>query len=140
MTRRSRITLLLAIAFVAVIALAVYWVTRGPSAERLLGAPLPPSAKVIDIADRSGMFGGDYFAVIEMSESDFRALVQRMGLFHRPDLLEYWLFALRAPTDIQSWKVTEINDENTFFGDQRESTYLVARYEGGKMYFKVHVY
>jgi hypothetical protein len=86
------------------------------------------------------MFGGDYFAVIEMSETDFRGLVQRMGLFNRADLLDYWSTALHAPSDVASWDVSATNDANTFFGDQRHSTYLVARYERGRMYFKVHVY
>lgn len=140
MTRRSCISLMIVIVILAVVGFAVYAVTRGPSAEQLLGVPLPPSAKVVNTADKGGLFGGDCFAVIEMSESDFRGLVQQMGLSNRADLLDYWPMALRAPNDIGSWDVSETNDANTFFGDQRHSTYLVARYERGRMYFKLHVY
>ena len=140
MTRRFRVTLLAATAVAGVIAVAAYALTRGPSAEQLLGVSLPPSARVIDKADRAGMFGGDYFVVIELPGSDFQALVRKMGLLHRADLLDHWPAALRAPNDLRSWTVSETNDANTFFGDQRRSTYLVARYERGRMYYKVHVY
>lgn len=140
MTRPTQITLLATIAIAGAVVIAMYVVTRGPSAERLLGVPLPPSAKVLETADRAGMFGGDYFVIIQMPESDFQALVQKLGLVHRADLLDYWPSALRAPDDLRSWNVTETNDANTYFGDQRHSTYLVARYENGRMYYRVHVY
>lgn len=140
MKSRFKIRQLVAVGIIAAIAFWIYTIFRGPSAEELLGVSLPPSAKVIDTADRAGMFGGDYFAIIEMTEDDFAGLIQRMGLLHRPNLLNYWSGALRAPKDVRFWNVSEINDENTFFGDKRHSTYLVARYERGKMYYKVHVY
>lgn len=134
-SRRIKFTLAAVLASAAVVSC---W-PRGSSAERLLGVPVPPSARVIDVVDRAGSFGGDSYVVLEMPEADFRVLVRRIGLFHRPDLLEYWPGALDAH-GVVSWHASAINDDGTFFGDQRPSTYLVARYEGGRMYYKVHVY
>ena len=84
------------------------------------------------------MFGGDYYVSAAMSESEFTNLAIRLNLRHRPDLLEYWSSALRAQST-PWWIVTETNDQNTVFGE-RPSTYLVGRYENGRLYFKCHVY
>jgi hypothetical protein len=110
------------------------------SAEELLEGPLPPTAKVLVVSDQAGMFGGVYYTVIEMSEADYKQLVKRMGMVHRADLLDFWSFALSGPENVDWWKVSSINDANTVFSDKKDSTYLVARYEDGKMYFKVYVY
>jgi hypothetical protein len=138
--KSSRRLMVFAIIALSAIAGGGSYLTRGPSAEELLGVPLPASARVLHLADRAGLFGGDYFVVIEMPEADFQQLVVKLALVHRPDLLQYWPNALGAPKEIEWWNLNQVNDENTFFGDQRHSTYLVARYEGGKMYYKVHVY
>ena len=60
------------------------------------------------------------------------------GLRHRADLLQYWPSALHAQ-DAAWWTVTATNDSDTLFGEQ-SSTYLVARYESGRLFFKRHVY
>ena len=108
------------------------------SAEQILGCPLPPSATDIRFADKAGMFGGDYYVSAAMPASDFTNLLSRLNLRHRPDLLEYWSRALHAQST-PWWTVTVTNDHNTVFGE-RPSTYLVARYEKGRLYFKCHVY
>jgi len=73
-----------------------------------------------------------------MSATDFSNVVSRLALRHRPDLLDYWSGALSAQRT-PWWSVTQTNDQFTLFGED-DSTYLVARYENGRLYFKRHVY
>jgi len=108
------------------------------SAETL-GVHLPPSASDIRFSDRAGMFGGDYYVSAVISRGDFQRIVSQLGLRHRSDLLEYWPGALTAH-DTPWWTVSSVNDSDTYFGDSVESTYIVARYEGGRIFLKYHVY
>jgi len=71
-----------------------------------------------------------------MPREDYQALVRRLGLRHRPDLLDDWSSALEAQ-DTPWWTVSAVN---TYFGDSEESTYIVTRYEDGRLFFKCHVY
>jgi hypothetical protein len=146
----TKILLALVLAASAVIALsvgAVAWVVvfgrRHESveqrAERVIGAPLPPSASDVRFSDQGGMFGGDYLVSAAMTRDDFLGIVKRLGLRNRPDLLDYWPTALDNHST-PWWAVSSANDEDTYFGDSEESTYFVARYEGGRLYFKCHVY
>ena len=76
MKRRSRILMLTAVA-VALMLGGFCLYPRGLSAKQLLEAPLPSDARVLHIASRAGMFGGDYYTVIEMSERIFARLSLR---------------------------------------------------------------
>ena len=121
-----------------IFALVAYGCSRSPSAHEILGTPLPASAADIRVANKGGLFGGDSYLSASITRQDFVALVQQLGLRHRADLLEYWPSALRAQ-DATWWTVTATNDSDTLFGEQ-SSTYLVARYESGRLFFKRHVY
>lgn len=101
--------------------------------------PLPPSASDIHASDRAGMFGGDYYVSAAMSRGEYQQLVRQLGLRRRRDLLDYWPSALAAH-DTPWWAVSAINDEDTYFGDSETSTYIVTRYENGRLYLKHHVY
>lgn len=108
-------------------------------AEKVIGAALPESATDIRVAHQGGLFGGDSFVSARMSRADFEKMVSGLCLRNRPDLLQYWLTALRG-ADIEWWDVSDTNDQDTYFGDCDESTYLVVRFENERMFFKRHVY
>lgn len=91
------------------------------------------------MADGAGLFGGDYYFSAIISGEDYKAMVARLGLQYRSDLLDYWPAALDAH-DISWWTVTRTNDANTLFGDSESSTYIVTRYENGRLFLKRHVY
>jgi hypothetical protein len=84
------------------------------------------------------MTGGDSYFSATISSADYMVLTQQLNLRHRADLLEYWSGALTA-RDIPWWTVTVTNDSATLFAEQ-PSTYIVTRYEGGRLYFKRHMY
>jgi hypothetical protein len=105
----------------------------------IVGTPPPPSVANIRTSDRAGMFGGNYYVSAAISRDDFQSLVSQLGLHHRSDLLEYWSGALTAQ-NTPWWTVSTVNDADTWFGDSVPSTCIVARYEGGRLYFKRHVY
>lgn len=107
--------------------------------SEIVGVPLPASASDPLVCIRAGLFGGDYYASATMPHEDFAQIVGRLGLWRRSDLLEYWSSALNA-SNCPWWTVTSTNDADTYFGDAEASTYLVARYEGGRIYLKRHVY
>jgi hypothetical protein len=126
---------LIALVIIAVIGLS-WWYS--PSAQEILGAALPPSARDVRAANKGGFFGGNSYVAASMTRQDFATLAQQLKLQHRGDLLEHWPAALRA-LDVSWWKVTSTNDSDTLFGEE-PSTYLVARYENGRLFFKRHVY
>jgi hypothetical protein len=123
----------------ALIAAAVWPRSSTRQPADIVGVPLPPSATDIRSSDRAGMFGGDYYLSAAISREDYQRLVSQLGLRHRPDLLEYWSDALTAH-NTPWWTVSPVNDADTHFGDSEESTYIVTRYERGRLYFKRHVY
>jgi hypothetical protein len=121
-----------------VLALAAGGCSRTPSAQEILGTPLPATAADVRVANKGGLFGGDSYLSASMTRQEFAALAQQLSLRHRVDLLDYWPSALHAQ-DAAWWTVTATNDSDTLFGEQ-PSTYLVARYESGRLFFKRHVY
>lgn len=121
-----------------VLVLVAYGCSRTPSAQEILGIPLPAFAADVRVANNGGLFGGDSYVSASMTRQEFAALAQQLSLRHRVDLLEYWPAALHAQ-DAAWWTVTFTNDSDTLFGEQ-PSTYLVARYENGRLFFKRHVY
>lgn len=108
------------------------------SAEDILGTSLPSSAKDIQISDKISFFGGDSYLTATITKEDFNELTARLKLNYKADLISLWPSALEAH-DVSWWSVSKLNDTNTLFGEE-PSTYLIARYEGGKLYFKRHVY
>jgi hypothetical protein len=112
--------------------------SRTPSAQDVLGVPLPATAQDVRVASKDGFSGGDSYLSASISRQDYMTLVQQLGLRHRADLLDYWPLALTAH-ETPWWTVTQTNDLDTLFGEQ-PSIYFVARYEGGRLYFKRHVY
>jgi hypothetical protein len=107
-------------------------------AQHILGVPLPASASDVRLTQKAGVFGGDYFLSASISREDFSAVAQQLKMQHRPDLLDYWGSALRAH-DVPWWHVTVTNDADTLFREEN-STFLVARFEKGRLFFKRHVY
>lgn len=85
------------------------------------------------------MFGGNYYFSAVLPRSDFDLLVLKLKLRNREDLLTFWRSAFLGK-DISWWTVSSVNDSDTFFGDSEHDTYLVARYEAGRIFFKRHVY
>ena len=134
----NRFLLCAAVVF-CLVAAAVWPRSSSRQAADIIGVPLPLSAADIRIADRGGMFGGDYYVSAAISRDDYQRLVSQLGLRHRPDLLEYWHSALAAH-NTSWWTVAPVNDADTYFGDSEKSTYIVTRYEDGRLYFKRHVY
>lgn len=127
------------LAVAAFVAVAIWPRSSSRQSTDIVGVPLPPSATDIRASDRAGIFGGDYYVSAVISRDDYQRLVSQLGLRHRADLLEYWSGALAAH-NTPWWTVSSVNDADTYFGDSEASTYIVTRYEGGRIYFKRHVY
>ena len=124
---------------VTLVAIAIWPRSSARRFSDIVGTQAPSSAKDILTLDQGGMTGGNYYVSATISREDYQQIVTKLKLYHRPDLLEYWPSALRAHNN-QWWTVSSINDADTYFGDSEHSTYLVARYENGRIYFKRHVY
>jgi len=124
--------------FLFAICLGLTACSRTPSAQEVLGVPLPVSASDVRVSNKGGLFGGDSYLSASISSADYMVLTQQLSLRHRADLLEYWPSALAAH-DTAWWTVTVTNDSATLFAEQ-PSTYIVTRFEGGRLYFKRHVY
>ena len=136
---RSFLVIRVALSALCVVAVVFCGCSRSsPSAEEILGAGLPNSAADIRFTNKTGFFGGDSYLSATITREEFATLSRELGLQHRPDLLQYWPGALGAQ-DIAWWTVRSTNDADTLFGEE-ESTYLVARYESGRVFFKRHIY
>jgi len=122
------------------------------SIEGIVGVPLPKTVTDIEGDQLTNLNTGEgtYWVVAKLPKEDFYNLVKQLELVQKPDLLEFWPEALeREPSPFEDdefnelWDVKNIVNEDTYFGEKRkeeETTYIVVKYENGKLYFKKSIY
>src|SRR5207248_2430809 len=125
----------------AVASVAIWWTRdRTPSFETVVGVSLPATATELRSRMFPGVDGGEYFASARMSEPEFAQLMGRLGLARNPAILSYYPGARRSQPKLEWWPRTDMPDGGeTFFvvrTDATHDSYIVAWYEGGRLYLR----
>jgi hypothetical protein len=108
-----------------------------PDTERCLGFALPAGSRVLAETGAISPFGGERFFVIEMSQEGFDQMTAAGGFTRQADALEHWPGCLDAPPGFP-WLTTPANDRFTIYRDAHGAL-DVARWEGGRLYYRHHV-
>ncbi len=74
----------------------------------------------------------------ETSFGEFQALIEKLELSNTPDIIEIWPEVFECvPEFSDKWCVSKSADKNTFYGeDTNRKSFVVLKYEGGKMLVK----
>ena len=80
--------------------------------------------------------------VARIGLNDFQDLTNKMGLSNVYELAKTWPEALECVENFSDkWAVSKSVDVNTFFGEDKDrKCFVVAKYEGGKIYIKKSTY
>ncbi len=80
--------------------------------------------------------------VAKITLEDFQSLANKMELSNVYDLSKTWPEAFECVQEFSDkWYVSKSVDANTYFGEDKDKkSFVVAKYEGGKMYVKRSTY
>jgi hypothetical protein len=120
---------------------------EGNKSKDIIGMPLPKTATdvhgpVFYIFNPNSNEPTTYklsWLVAKIPKEDFYALVEKLGLIRKPDLLEVWPEALECEYDKfnRFWDLQKTVTEDTYFiEDPDEETYRLFKYENGNLYVK----